>query len=94
VIELLSDKIADVEMLVRAGITLMALIMVGLVWAKTKSFVPVVGALLLGALVIWGVNNVHFLEQKVDEEFRDGSLHPLTPDLGAPDAATVPTRVV
>jgi hypothetical protein len=83
VIDLLSDKIADVEAVVRAAITLMALIFVGMVWAKTKSFVPVVGALLLGALVIWGVNNVDFLEQKVGEEFDEGSLGPSTSVLPA-----------
>lgn len=69
-IQLLSDKIADVEGLVRAFVGLMALVMIIVVWVRTKSFVPTVGALLFGAFLIWGVNNVDFLEQKVDEEFQ------------------------
>jgi hypothetical protein len=71
VIELLSAKIADVESLVRAAVGLMAVVMVIVVWARTKSFVPTVGAVLFGAFVTWGVNNVAFLEQKVGEEFDD-----------------------
>jgi hypothetical protein len=70
VIQLLSDKIADVEGLVRAFVGLMALVMIIVVWVRTKSFVPTLGALLFGAFLIWGVNNVDFLEQKVDEEFQ------------------------
>lgn len=73
-IDLLNDKIADVEGLVRAFVGLMALVMVIVVWVRTKSFVPVLGAVLFGAFVIWAVNNVAFLEQKVDEEFQ--SLRP------------------
>ena len=69
-IDLLNDKIADVEGLVRAFVGLMALVMVIVVWVRTKSFVPVLGAVLFGAFVIWAVNNVAFLEQKVDEEFQ------------------------
>ena len=69
-IQLLSDKIADVEGLVRAFVGLMALVMIIVVWVRTKSFVPTLGALLFGAFLIWGVNNVDFLEQKVDEEFQ------------------------
>jgi len=75
VIELLNDKIADVEGLVRAFVGLMALVMVIVVWVRTKSFVPTLGAVLFGAFVIWAVNNVAFLEQKVDEEFQ--SLGPV-----------------
>jgi len=81
VIQLLNDKIADVEGLVQGVVGLMALVMVIVVWARTKSFVPTLGALLFGAFVIWGVNNVAFLEQKVDEEFQ-GSLAPVDGQAG------------
>jgi len=69
-IDLLNDKIVDVEGLVRAFVGLMALVMVIVVWVRTKSFVPTLGAVLFGAFVIWAVNNVAFLEQKVGEEFQ------------------------
>ncbi len=68
--ELLQGEIAKVEALVQAVVGLMALIMVVAVWARTKAFVPTIGAVLFGALVTWAVHNVDFLEQKVDEEFQ------------------------
>jgi hypothetical protein len=78
VIQLLSEKIADVEGLVRAVVGLMALVMIIVVWVRTKSFVPTLGALLFGAFLIWGVNNVDFLEQKVGEEFQGMAPVPLS----------------
>jgi len=86
-IQLFSDKIADVEGLVRSLVGLMALVMIIVVWARTKSFMPTLGALLFGAVVIWGVNNVDFLERKVDEEFQ-GSLAPIR-SLPAPDVVVL-----
>lgn len=68
--EMLQGEIAKVEVLVQAAVALMALIMVVVVWAKTKAFVPTLGAVLFGAVVVWAVNNVDFLQQKVDEEFQ------------------------
>ena len=67
--ELLHGEIARVESLVQAAVALMALIMVIVVWVRTKAFVPTIGALLFGALMTWAINNVAFLEQKVGEEF-------------------------
>jgi hypothetical protein len=50
------------------------------VWARTKSAVPTVGAVVLGAVVVWGVSNIDFVQQKVDQDIRDaGALAPLEP---------------
>lgn len=73
-IDLLQSKLTEVESLVQAAVGLMALVMVIVVWARTKAFVPVVGAVLFGAFVTWAVNNVAFLESKVDEEFQDATV--------------------
>ena len=72
-VELLHGEIAKVEALVQAGVALMALIMIVVVWARTKAFVPTIGAVLFGALVTWAVHNVDFLERKVGEEFESES---------------------
>lgn len=72
-IDLLSSKLADVEGLIQSAIAVMALVMVISVWARSKALVPTLGAVMFGALVVWGVNNVEFLEQKVDEEFQSSS---------------------
>ena len=37
-------------------------------WVRTKSMVPTLGAILLGAVVIWGVNNFDMLENQVNED--------------------------
>ena len=47
-------------------------------WARTKSAVPTVGAVVLGAVVVWGVSNIDFVQQKVDQDIRDaGALAPI-----------------
>jgi hypothetical protein len=77
VTELLHGEIARVESLVQAAVALMALIMVIVVWVRTKAFVPTIGALLFGALMTWAINNVAFLEQKVGEEFDARDVAPI-----------------
>jgi hypothetical protein len=72
VIQLFSGKIAEIQTLVQSGVGLMALVMVGVVWAKTKAFVPTLGALLFGAIVIWGVHNTDFLQQKIGQDMQQG----------------------
>jgi Transposase len=57
VIETLNNLIAQAQVLVVAAIGLMAIAFVGVVWARTKSAVPTVGAVILGAVVIWGVSD-------------------------------------
>lgn len=76
-IELFNGKIAEVQALVQSGVGLMALVMVGVVWAKTKAFVPTMGALLFGAIVIWGVHNTDFLQRKVGEDLQQGLGRPV-----------------
>ena len=67
--DLLHGEIAKVESLVQAGVALMALIMIVVVWARTKAFVPTIGAVLFAAIVTWAVHNVDFLQQKVEQDF-------------------------
>ena len=68
--DLLHSEIVKVEALVQAGVGLMALVMIVVVWVRTKAFVPTIGAVLFGALVTWSVHNVDFLQQKVNDEFQ------------------------
>ena len=77
-IQTLNNLIAQAQVLVVAGIGLMAIVFVGVVWARTKSAVPTVGAVVLGAVVVWGVSNIDFVQQKVDQDIRDaGALAPI-----------------
>ena len=68
-IEILNGLVTDVHSIVLALVTLMAIAFVVMTWVSTKSLVPVLGAVLLGALVIYGVNNYDFLQQKVEQDF-------------------------
>ena len=47
----------------------MAILFVVMTWVNTKSLVPVLGAVLLGAVVIYGVQNYDFLQTQVEEDF-------------------------
>ena len=76
--DLLHSEIAKVEALVQAGVALMALIMIVVVWARTKAFVPTLGAVLFGAFITWAVHNVDFLQQKVNDEFQSQGIPALT----------------
>ncbi|HUP86841.1 MAG TPA: hypothetical protein VM143_14380 [Acidimicrobiales bacterium] len=72
--DLLHAEILKIQALVQAGVGLMALVMIGVVWARTKAFVPTIGAVLFGAVVTWSVHNVDFLQQKVNDEFQSQSM--------------------
>jgi hypothetical protein len=69
-IEWASGKLAEFEQLAQLGVSAMAVVMVISVWAKTKAFVPTIGALLFGAILTWGVHNSDILQDKVDQEFQ------------------------
>jgi hypothetical protein len=79
VIELFHNLIGEAQDLVMAAVVLMAIVMVVSTWARTRSFVPTVGALLFGALVIWGVRNVDFIEEQIGEDIVDQSGAPAGP---------------
>ena len=72
--DLLHAEILKIQALVQAGVGLMALVMIVVVWARTKAFVPTIGAVLFGAVVTWSVHNVDFLQQKVNDEFQSQSM--------------------
>ena len=70
-IEILRSLLEDVESIVLALVTVMAILFVVMTWVNTKSLVPVLGAVLLGAVVIYGVRNYDFLQTQVREDFEE-----------------------
>ncbi len=70
-IEILRSLLEDVESIVLALVTVMAILFVVMTWVNTKSLVPVLGAVLLGAVVIYGVQNYDFLQTQVREDFEE-----------------------
>ena len=78
-IDLLHNLIGEAQDLVTAAVVLVAIVMVVSTWARTRAFVPTIGALLFGALVVWGVRNIDFFEERIGEDIVEES--------GAPAAA-------
>jgi hypothetical protein len=77
VLEIINNFIQSFQVLVAAGILLLAIVFVGMTWIRTRSVAPTLGAVLLGAVVVWGVNNIDVLENKVNEDVNQGGT--LTP---------------
>lgn len=75
-IELMHNLIGEAQDLVTAAVVLMAIAMVVATWARTRSFVPTIGAILFGAVVIWSVRNVDFLEEQIGEDIVEESGAP------------------
>jgi hypothetical protein len=72
-IEILNGFMRDATGLVKLGIGLMAIVFVMMTWIRTRSLAPTLGALLLGAVVIYGVNNYDFLSTQVKEDVDEHS---------------------
>ena len=71
-LEIINNFIQSFQVLVAAGILLLAIVFVGMTWIRTRSVAPTLGAVLLGAVVVWGVNNIDVLENKVNEDVNQG----------------------
>ena len=71
-LEIINNFIQSFQVLVAAGILLLAIVFVGMTWIRTRSVAPTLGAVLLGAVVVWGVNNIDVLENKVNEDVNRG----------------------
>jgi hypothetical protein len=79
VIDLLHNLIGEAQDLVTAAVVLVAIVMVVSTWARTRAFVPTIGALLFGALVVWGVRNIDFFEERIGEDIVEESGAPAVP---------------
>lgn len=83
-------KIAEAETLVKAVISLAGLVIIGLVYAKTRQAIATVVAAVLAGFVLWAVNNVTWFEAKVGEE---AALVEVVPTFTAADPLDSPTTV-
>jgi hypothetical protein len=65
---LLNGLLGDARQILVTVTGVMAVWFVIWSWIRTRSIVPTLGALLLGAAVLWGVTNVGTLKNKVNED--------------------------
>lgn len=67
-VDILDDMMADAENLLVAVVAVMAVWFVVWTWIRTRSIVPVLGSLVVGAVVLWGVYNMDYLQNRVDDD--------------------------
>jgi hypothetical protein len=65
---MLDGMMGDAKSLLIGALILMAIAFVIMTWARTRSLVPTLGALLLGAIIIAGVNNYTDIREEVDRD--------------------------
>jgi hypothetical protein len=70
-IDVLDGVLGDAQRLMTAAVTVVAIWFVIWTWVRTRSLVPTLGALVLGAVVIFGVQEFDFIKDQVDEDIRD-----------------------
>ena len=63
-----NGAINDARTLLTAAIGVVAIWFVAWTWFRTKALVPTLGALLLGAVVIFGVTQFTFLSNQVQQD--------------------------
>lgn len=66
-VEGLANRWKDVLL---AVIALLVVVSVIQTYIRTRSWVPTIGVILIGAVALWGVTNVNEVEGKVSEEIR------------------------
>jgi hypothetical protein len=66
--DLLHGIMNDAKVLLVSAIILMAIAFVIMTWVRTRSLVPTLGSLLLGAIVIAGVNRYSTLQDEAEKD--------------------------
>jgi hypothetical protein len=80
---LLNGVMADAKEVLLGAIIIMAIAFVIMTWIRTRSLVPTLGSLLLGAVVIAGVNNYGDLKDVAEKDitnYTTGNNGPVTVD--------------
>lgn len=70
-LEILNNLVGRVQDLLVGAVVIMAIWFVAWTWVRTRSLVPVISALLVGALIVWGVNSYADLERYVRSDVED-----------------------
>jgi hypothetical protein len=74
-IDLLSELIERAESIAVVVVAVMAFGMVLVTWAKTRSSVRTLSAVIVGLVLTWAVNEIDVLDARTDEDIVDRSGH-------------------
>ena len=67
-VDIMAGLMEDASFLVLTAIGILALVFVAATWVRTRSMMPTIGAILLGAVVLWGVANFPTLQREINED--------------------------
>jgi hypothetical protein len=70
-LDIINGFMREFDSLIKFGIGLLAIIFVGMTWIRTRSLAPTIGAVVLGAVVVWGINNMPVLTREVGEDITE-----------------------
>lgn len=80
IIDTIETKLGQIEDLLITLLSVIAVWMVTKTFFRTGALVAAVVAIVAGAVVLWGVNNIDYLKTKLDGELKaPSSVGPLTP---------------
>lgn len=67
-LEIINNFITSFRTIAEAAIVLLAIVFVGMTWVRTRSLAPTLGAVLVGAVVAYGVINIDTLQDEVEQD--------------------------
>ena len=86
-IELLEDLVDRSVGFMEGAIVLVAIVMAVVVWVTSRAILPALGALVFGAFMIWAVQNIDFIQERIGEELdRNGETTDSAPADATPSA--------
>jgi hypothetical protein len=71
VFEILDGFVASAETTILGAMIVVAIASVAMTWMRTNALAPTLGAVLLGAIVLYGVNHFRDLSNDVNEDVKD-----------------------
>ena len=70
-LEIMTNLLSRVQLLMITAVLVMAIWFVVWTWVRTRSLVPVISALLLGAVIIWGVSHYTNIQTYIGEDINE-----------------------
>lgn len=67
-VDMLEGMFNDAQWLILLGVILVGMAFVIMTWMRTRSLVPTLGALLLGALVAYGVSSFDWFAERIGDD--------------------------
>lgn len=67
-IELLEGLVDRTVGFMEGAVVLVAIVMAVVVWVTSRAIVPALGAIVFGAFMVWAVQNIDVIQERIGEE--------------------------